>query len=156
MKNIILLISIVTCSVLAGCSKNEAKCDTPIASAPASEVEALEQYLNTNKIEATKDSRGFYYTIEAAGSGKHPSSCSDVSVNYTGRLTNGTIFDQRQNLRFDLSTLIPGWQAGIPLISEAGKITLYLPPSLAYGSNPVAGIPANSILVFSIDLVKIY
>lgn len=156
MKNIILILTIITsCAVWIGCSKKDESCN-PIIEAPASEVAALEQYLTTNKIEATKDSHGFYYRIDAAGTGTHPDACSEVSVNYKGMLTNGTIFDQANEVRFQLKGLIEGWQAGIPLIGKGGKITLYLPPSLGYGSSANNGIPANSILIFSIDLIKVY
>lgn len=157
MKNIILIVIVaITCSLFARCSKKDQSCNPLIEAAPSSEIEALEQYLRTNAIEATKDSRGFYYKIEAQGTGSNPDACSEVSVNYKGTLTNGSIFDQAQNVTFQLKGLIKGWQAGIPLIARGGKITLYLPPSLAYGSKATNGIPANSILIFSIDLIKVY
>ncbi|HAD33478.1 MAG TPA: FKBP-type peptidylprolyl isomerase, partial [Chitinophagaceae bacterium] len=54
---------------------------------------------------------------------------------------------------FGLDGLIVGWQEGIPLIGAGGKIKLYLPPSLAYGSNANGNIPANSSLIFDIDLL---
>jgi FKBP-type peptidyl-prolyl cis-trans isomerase FkpA len=104
---------------------------------------------------ATADERGFYYTIHSAGSGTKPTICSNVTVNYTGKLTTGSTFDSANGISFDLNRLIVGWQAGIPLIAPGGSITLYLPPSLAYGSQAQTGIPANSILVFRIDLVKV-
>lgn len=157
MKNIIFVLSvIISCGVFAGCAKKDQSCNPVIDAAPASEVQALEQYLSANKIEATKDDHGFYYKIDAAGTGDHPDACSEVSVNYKGTLTNGTIFDQAQGVRFQLKGLITGWQTGIPLIGKGGKITLYLPPSLAYGNKASNGIPANSILIFSIDLIKVY
>ncbi|HLL95686.1 MAG TPA: hypothetical protein VK404_11950, partial [Spirosoma sp.] len=53
----------------------------------------LEQYISTNKISATADSRGFYYSIQAPGSGVKPTVNSNVTVNYTGKLTNGNTFD---------------------------------------------------------------
>lgn len=123
--------------------------------APASEVTALKQYIDSNKIAATADERGFYYTIQSAGTGSKPTVCSNVTVNYVGKLTNGNTFDSGNGVRFGLNQLILGWQEGIPLIAPGGSITLYLPPSLAYGSAAQNGIPANSILVFTIDLTSI-
>lgn len=123
--------------------------------APQSEVTALKQYLDAQKITAKADERGFYYTIESAGSGTKPTVCSTVTVNYTGKLTNGKTFDSGNDVTFGLYQLIPGWQEGIPLIAPGGRITLYLPPSLAYGSQEQADIPANSILVFTIDLLEV-
>jgi FKBP-type peptidyl-prolyl cis-trans isomerase FkpA len=157
MKNIILILSvIVSCGIFAGCSKKDQSCKPEIDAAPDTEVQALEQYLSANKIEATKDSHGFYYKIDAAGAADHPDACSEVSVNYKGTLTNGTIFDQNENIKFQIKTLVPGWVLGIPLIGKGGKITLYLPPSLGYGNSAPNGIPANSILIFSIDLVNVF
>lgn len=115
----------------------------------------LDQYINTNKISATADSRGFYYTIQAPGSGVKPTASSNVTVNYTGKLTNGNTFDSGKSVSFNLSDLIVGWQYGIPLIAPGGSITLYLPPNLAYGSRAVGDIPANSVLIFTIDLIRV-
>ena len=123
--------------------------------APQAEVTALKQFIDTNKINATADSRGFYYTIKSPGSGTKPTVCSDVTVNYVGKLTNGNTFDSGNGVSFGLNQLIVGWQEGIPLVAAGGSITLYLPPSLAYGSAAQDGIPANSILLFTIDLVRV-
>lgn len=122
--------------------------------APQAEITALKQYIDTNMITAMADERGFYYTIGSPGLGSKPTRCSRVTVNYTGKLTNGSTFDSASGISFDLQGLIMGWQAGIPLIAPGGSITLYLPPSLAYGAQAQNGIPANSILVFKIDLIR--
>ncbi|GAB3332660.1 hypothetical protein GCM10027299_39410 [Larkinella ripae] len=123
--------------------------------APQAEITALKNFIDTSKITATADDRGFYYTIHAPGTGEKPTVCSAVTVNYVGRLTTGSTFDSGNGIRFGLGQLITGWQEGIPLIAPGGSITLYLPPSLAYGSQAVGSIPANSILVFKIDLVGV-
>lgn len=155
MKNYILIIALFAGLGFAGCSKKDSSCSESIDTAPVNEISVLEEYIRTNNIEAEKDARGFYYKIENTGAGERPDLCSEIIVNYKGWLTTGVVFDQADNLSFELKGLIKGWQAGIPLIAKGGKITLYLPPSLGYGANATNGIPANSILVFSIDLVKI-
>ena len=127
---------------------------TVTTEAPPEEVTNLKQYIETNNISATADKRGFYYSIQEAGSGNKPTVCSNVTVNYTGKLTNGEEFDSGRGVSFGLDQLIVGWQEGIPLVAPGGSITLYLPPSLAYGNQEQNGIPANSILVFTIDLIK--
>ena len=137
--------------VLFSCKK-ETNCEAPDTAAPASEITALETYLNTNSITAQKDSRGFYYNILSTGS-SNPDNCSTVKVNYKGELTNGSVFDNGSGVSFPLANLITGWQQGIPLIGKTGKIILYLPPSLGYGSQAQQGIPANSILIFTIELL---
>jgi len=139
-----------------GCLKKTNECNYSIgtATAPASEVDALLQFLQKDSIVAERDDHGFCYTIDAPGTASKPTSCSDVTVNYKGTLTNGKIFDQAQGAQFNLAGLIPGWQEGIPLIGKGGKITLYIPPSLGYGSSGLAGVPANSILIYSIELIN--
>lgn len=136
--------------------KKEAKlsCEDVKITAPASEVTTLKNYITTNNITATEDPRGFFYRIEVAGGAK-PSSCADVTVDYIGKLTNGTTFDSGNDISFNLRGLITGWQEGIPLVGEGGRIILYLPPSLAYGSASVGSIPPNSNLIFTITLKSI-
>jgi FKBP-type peptidyl-prolyl cis-trans isomerase FkpA len=134
---------------------NNCNASTVTFKAPQAEVTALKQYIDANAIKATADDRGFYYTIDSPGSGTKPTVCSNVTVNYTGTLTNGNTFDSGKGISFTLNQLIIGWQEGIPLIAPGGSITLYLPPIMAYGSQAQNGIPANSILVFKIDLIRI-
>ena len=136
--------------------KKEDSCPEVTIKAPDAEITALRTYITSNSITATEDPRGFFYTITSAGTGSKPTACLGVSVNYTGKLTNGTQFDSGTNVSFNLSQLIIGWQEGIPLINAGGAITLYLPPSLAYGPNAVGSIPANSILIFTITLNAVY
>lgn len=153
--------------VFASCVKNN-KCSYTASSvtAPAAEVQALKDSLDSHSISGvTQNPSGFSYKIINAGSGTFVSNlCSNVSVSYTGTYFNGTTFDSTaagQLATFQLGQVIVGWQKGMPLISKGGEIMLYIPPSLAYGSNPVtdnAGhvlIPGNSYLVFDVHLVDI-
>lgn len=122
--------------------------------APDAEVQQVQAYVTTNNISATKHCSGMYYQIVADGSGAAPTPCSAVTINYVGYLTNGTIFDKSNApVSFSLIDLIQGWQKGVPLIKKGGKIKLIIPPSLGYGSAAQRGIPANSILVFDIELL---
>jgi FKBP-type peptidyl-prolyl cis-trans isomerase FkpA len=146
------LIALVT--GCAGCSKSDS-CPTVTVSAPASEVANLKAYLQSAGITATEDARGFFYSVQNEGSGSKPTPCSSITINYELKLTNGNVVQALNNQAFFLSELIVGWQEGLPLIKNGGKIILYLPPSLGYGSTPRDGIPANSILIFTIDLLKV-
>ncbi|GAB3978038.1 hypothetical protein GCM10028806_40470 [Spirosoma terrae] len=152
------LLSLTTLCLLGSCqSADQTPCESAAVAikAPDAEIASLKQFIDTNNIKATADERGFYYKIQKPGSGDKPSVCSNVTVNYKGQLTNGTSFDSGEDVSFGLNQLILGWQEGIPLIAPGGSITLYLPPSLAYGDQEQPGIPANSILVFQIDLLKV-
>src|SRR6188508_1604380 len=162
MKRFFVFLSAV--ALLSSCSKKMDECnyDACALVAPASEITQLEAYLSSAAITATKHCSGMYYTIDAAGSGASATACSTVGVTYKGQLTNGTVFDQRTT-SFELDQVIAAWTKGVPLIKTGGKIKLYCPPSLAYGSqvvrDPVTGntvIPANSILIFEIVLNNVY
>jgi len=146
------------------CSKKNDECkdDACAISAPASEVSQLESYLSSAGITATKHCSGMYYIVDIAGSGNPATICSYVSVKYKGTLTNGNIFDQSTTpVSFQLAGLVEAWKKGIPLIKNGGKIKLYCPPSLAYGSQEIRNssgavvIPPNSILIFEIELVAV-
>lgn len=121
----------------------------------------MESYLSTNSITAVKHASGMYYQVITNGSGANPQLCSTVSVSYTGRLTNGTIFDSQNLISFELGRVIVGWQKGLPLIQKGGRIKLYIPPSLGYGGNDIRDnvgnivIPANSILIFDVEIFDV-
>ncbi len=159
MKHIAKLFIIVLAlsTALYSCRSNTCAKITTVA--PASETTAVKAFLDSKGLTATLDSRGFYYTIQNAGSSTKPDVCNTVEVRYKGMFTNGVVFDEvavgDAPAPFPLGNLITGWQEGIPLIGTGGRITLYLPPTLAYGAKQVGTIPANSILVFEIDLVGI-
>ena len=124
--------------------------------APASEVATLQAYITANHPTAIQHPSGLFYEITAPGSGANPSICSKVTVKYSGYLTTGAKFDENlTGVTFSLGDLIVGWQKGLPLVKKSGSITLYIPPSLGYGNRPVGSIPANSYLVFYIQLVDV-
>jgi FKBP-type peptidyl-prolyl cis-trans isomerase FkpA len=154
--------------VFASCSKKENTCGFTASTvvAPVSEQQALQDSLTAHGIQATRDSVGFFYTINEPGSGPTVANlCSTVAVFYKGSFLNGKIFDSTATgipSIFQVGQVIPGWQKAIPLIAKGGDITLYIPPSLAYGTrnvvNPNTGdtiIPANSNLVFRVALADI-
>ena len=142
----------------AGCLKKQdssATCnyDPCQAKAPASEIQEVQDYLTSQGITiAQQHCSGLYYVIDNAGSGKQPTACSAVDVNYVGKLTNGNVFDQGTHFQTYLANVIQGWTNGVPLIKAGGVIHLYVPPSLCYGSQANGPIPANSILIFDITL----
>jgi len=100
---------------------------------------------------------------DVAGTGAVAEAGDSVTVNYVGSLTNGTVFDASANhgttgFTFTLGAgqVIKGWDEGLVGMKEGGKRTLLIPAALAYGSQAVGGvIPANSDLVFEVELVKV-
>ena len=158
---------VIASVIIAGCVKSSNKCtytDSTVIP-PSSEIQALKDSLDSNHITATLNAAGFYYTINQQGTGVAVTNlCSNVSVSYKASFFNGKIFDSTatsQVATFQLGQVIVGWQKGVPLISKGGDITLYIPPTLGYGPNPVNDnsgnvvIPGNSYLVFKIHLSDI-
>ncbi len=148
--------------------KKEDKCpySQSNASASASERAYLTSYMSTNSITALEHSSGVFYNISLPGTGASPSICSNVTARYTGSLmSNGSVFDVTPagspGINFTLGQLIVGWQKVLPLVKAGGKVTLYIPPSLGYGSSDRTNqqgavvIPANSYLKFDIELVNV-
>lgn len=130
--------------------------------APAAEQNTLQGWISANHSGATKHPSGFFYEISIPGTGPVPAVCSNITVKYTGTLINGNKFDENTTgFSSVLGALILGWQRGVPLIKAGGTIILYLPPSFGYGgqdvkdNNGVVVIPANSILVFTIQLITV-
>jgi FKBP-type peptidyl-prolyl cis-trans isomerase FkpA len=163
MRKLIPLLTVLFLSAALSCGKSDdsnTQCNftDPPVSVPASEITALEGYLASKGItNAVRDTRGFYYIISNPGTGATPTVCSRVSVNYVGKLTNDAIFDQTTTTpaSFFLGQTIAGWIKGVPLIKAGGRITLFLPPSLGYGNVAIGPIPANSILIFDVDLLTV-
>ncbi|KAA9036293.1 FKBP-type peptidylprolyl isomerase [Ginsengibacter hankyongi] len=154
--------------IFASCVKNSTKCNYSDSNvtAPDSEIQSLKDSLFSHNItDATLNPIGFYYKIDNAGSGNAVANlCTNISVSYKGTYFNGVSFDStaaNQSATFQLGQVIVGWQKGIPLVSKGGVISLYIPPTLAYGPNPVkdnAGnvlVPGNSYLVFKVHVEDI-
>mgnify|MGYP000211024311 FL=1 len=118
----------------------------------------IQQYITDNNLNAQATGSGLYYVIDNPGNGDTPNINSTVTVAYVGKLTDGTIFDQSGSVpaTFQLSGVIQGWQEGIPLFSEGGSGTLLIPSALGYGNQAVGSIPANSVLIFDVDLINVF
>lgn len=94
------------------------------------------------------------------GTGTEAKADSTITAHYTGALAkDGTIFqsskDTGQPFTAPLSNLIPGWQQGIPGMKAGGTRRIVIPAAQAYGEASQAGIPANSDLVFDIELIEV-
>jgi FKBP-type peptidyl-prolyl cis-trans isomerase FkpA len=121
----------------------------------AKDIKKIEKYLDENDLVATKRSSGLFYSIDQEGNGHFPTASSLVKVTYTGKLLNGEVFDSG-TATFSLTSVISGWREGILLFSIGGKGKLFVPSGLGYGIYKSGTIPANSVLVFDIELVNIF
>lgn len=122
---------------------------------------------NTNINKKTMNEQnigGMIVVDEVIGTGAVAVSGQSVTVHYSGSLTNGKIFDASRNrgnqgFTFDLGAgqVIKGWDLGVAGMKVGGKRKLTIPSDMAYGNQDVGGglIPANSTLIFEVELLKV-
>jgi len=164
----IFLLAIIITSVLTSCVKNQCGYLETNITASSSEIAYIQSYLAANNItDAEKHSSGVFYTIDTSttGSGPSPNLCSSMLVNYEAyRFGYGNAFDsytEPNGISFVLGSLIVGVQKTMPLINSGRTITLYIPPSLAYGNNDIRDangdviLPANSYIKFVMTLIAV-
>ena len=117
-------------------------------------------YSQSSKGEFMKTKSGLEYKILKEGNGEKPQKGDKVTVNYKGTLEDGTTFDSSYDrgtpfvFTVGVGQVIPGWDEGFLLLSKGAKATLKLKPELAYGNRAIGSIPANSTLIFEIELLS--
>jgi len=157
MKKYFLLLGLAIIT-LSSCLKNDPQQQTVVvdpAVQAATDDAAIKKYLAAHTdIVATKDTSGIYYQIVTPGTGPNPSGGSTVTVNYTGKLLNDNPFDSQTSYQTSLSSVISGWTIGVPFVKAGGRIILLIPSRYGYGPYPNGPIPANSVLIFTIDLIS--
>ena len=118
----------------------------------------IRDYLNDNGLAQMADSTGtgLFLIIEEEGGAEKPGLSNEVVMDYTGKYADDVKFDSSYDagkvLRIGLSSLIPGWQEGIPFFGRGGKGKLLIPSHLGYGPNPANGIRNDAVLIFDIEL----
>ncbi len=120
--------------------------------------EFLEQNAKNDSVVVTKS--GLQYMVLEEGNGTKPGPTDKVTVHYTGKLLDGTVFDSSvergEPATFGLDQVIPGWTEGLQLMSEGSKYRLFIPSELAYGSKGAGSdILPNSTLIFDVELIKV-
>ena len=127
----------------------------------AAEIEKGAKVLEENKKnpEVKETASGLQYMVLQEGKGEHPTATSKVTVHYTGKLLDGTVFDSSvdrgEPITFGLNQVIPGWTEGLQLMDEGSKYILYIPYNLGYGDQQAGSIPPGSTLVFEVELLEI-
>jgi len=152
LKTKILLVLFLALGAFSSCKKEEYEPEKQLAVDDA----LIKDFIAKNSIVAIKHSSGVYYQIISPGTGSLSyTGATQVTVNYEGKLLSGSVFDKSSSaVTFSLGGLIPGWQIGIPLIQKGGKIRLLIPSTLAYMNQSRVGIPENSVLDFTIELIN--
>ena len=136
--------------------------------------EAIKKYMEENNLQATPEASGLYIIVNKKGKGEPVQIGSTIAVNYTGRLLNGKVFDTsiekvaKENNIVDpgrkyepfeyqvgATSLIRGWEEGLINQPAGSSLTLIMPSRLGYGTRENNAIPANSPLVFDIEIVSV-
>ncbi|HTH83052.1 MAG TPA: FKBP-type peptidyl-prolyl cis-trans isomerase [Mucilaginibacter sp.] len=138
---------------LSACKKSS-NADADAAAQAATDDALIQTYIKSYVSgQITKDPSGLYYQIINPGTGAHPTNTSNITVNYTASLLDGTQVDSRASSYFSpLGSLIVGWQIGLSKIGTGGTILLIIPSGLAYGTTAHGAIPANTVTMYTITL----
>ena len=125
-------------------------------------LKIADEFLAKNKQEnpdVKETPTGLQYRVIKEGEGDSPSQTDRVKVHYAGKLIDGTEFDSSyergEPTEFGLNQVIKGWTEGLQLMKVGSKYEFFIHPKIAYGSRPRPTIPANSVLIFEVELLDI-
>jgi FKBP-type peptidyl-prolyl cis-trans isomerase len=119
------------------------------------------KFLEENKAKegVVTTASGLQYKVITEGTGAKPKATDTVTVNYEGKLLDGTVFDSSakhgQAATFPLDGVIPGWTEALQLMPQGSKWEIYIPSELAYGAGGQGPIPASATLIFEVELLEI-
>lgn len=139
------------------------------------DIKIIEDYIAENNLNAIKTESGLFYVIEEEGNGPEVDKGDNISVNYTGYVVDGSIFDTsledvaRANNTFNearpyapleievgAGSVIAGWDEGLQYLREGSKAKLLIPSTLGYGERQVSEeIKANSVLIFDVEVTQV-
>ena len=166
----LLLLMLTACEPNNGFKNPQENVQTPATQADNHEVKAAltpadnQAFLveNQKKDGVKTTASGLQYIVVKEGQGKQPKATDIVSVEYTGKLIDGTVFDSTNlhggnPIEFPLNQVIAGWTEGLQLMKEGAEYTFFIPSELAYGEQGASGvIPPHSTLIFDVKLVKVH
>lgn len=102
---------------------------------------------------------GLQYEVLVEGEGESPKPKDNVTVHYTGKLIDGTVFDSSvdrgEPATFGVTQVIPGWVEALQLMKPGAKWRLFIPSQLAYGPQGAGPIGPNQTLLFDVELIKV-
>lgn len=115
---------------------------------------------NGKRPEVKTTASGLQYEVIEEGTGAMPKAGDQVTVHYTGKLIDGTVFDSSiergEPATFGVTQVIPGWVEALQLMKEGAKWRLFIPSALAYGPQGAGGvIGPNQTLIFDVELLEV-
>lgn len=127
----------------------------------SSEADSIRDYIARNKIKVEPTPEGIYIVTTRKGTGAQPQPMQDVTVHYTGKFLDGSVFDSSvdrgEPFTFTLGArqVIPGWEVAVSKMHVGEKATVIIPSDFAYGERGNYAIPPFSPLVFDIELLRV-
>ena len=147
-----LILSAALLLLATGCQSGSGKdkaATTPKTGAPAA----------ANGVVTTASGLRYKMLTSGPAGGKSPTLTDSVTVHYRGTLTDGTVFDSSydrgQPATFGVNQVIPGWTEALQLMKPGDEFALYIPSYLGYGPQAMGSIPANSDLIFQVQLIQV-
>lgn len=115
---------------------------------------------NGKRVEVKTTPSGLQYEVLKEGDGAQPGPGDQVTVHYTGKLIDGTVFDSSvdrgEPATFGVTQVIPGWVEALQLMKAGSKWRLFIPSALAYGPQGAGGvIGPNQTLIFDVELISV-
>lgn len=149
-------------ALMVSCGNKESKTvDTVESEEVAVEEVASAPVVFIDTTGYTTTASGLKYKVQKEGEGVQPSAIDEVTVHYTGKLLDGTVFDSSvergEPTSFPLNRVIAGWTEGLQLMKEGAKYEFIIPSNLAYGEQGTPGGPIgpNATLYFEVELIKV-
>ena len=117
----------------------------------------ISNYIAKNNLtNVQKTPSGLNYVISVPGNGAQVTAGDSITVKYTGKLSSGKVFESNTfPLQVGKGSVIPGWDEGLLKFKQGGKGTLLIPSGLGYGDQGNPTIPANSVLVFEVEILSV-
>ncbi len=126
------------------------------------EAKLMEDYAKKNFATATKTQSGMYYVVIKAGTGDAIKAGQTVTVDYTGKLMDGKVFDSsvgKPGPKFQVTVgqgaVIPGWEQALAMMKKGEKAIFFIPSNLAYGEQGGGPIPPFSSLIFEMEVLDV-
>ena len=123
------------------------------------EEDAIAEYIKTNEVGVEPTASGLYFVETLQGKGAKVEIGKKISVHYTGKFLDGTVFDSSirrgmpMSFTVGLDDMMPGFVEGVLLMNQGGKATFLIPSEMAYGiSHPSSPIPPFSPLLFDVEI----
>lgn len=115
---------------------------------------------NGKRVEVKTTPSGLQYEVLTEGTGAQPAPTDKVTVHYTGKLIDGTVFDSSvdrgEPATFGVTQVIPGWVEALQMMKAGSKWRLFIPSNLAYGPQGAGGvIGPNQTLIFDVELISV-